>query len=454
MSDITTLAAELETIRTEIVELDAVAEPTDEQKARAAELVTLWDAKKPEHDALVERAAKIEAIRAAALEPKNVEPAFHAPAVHVRNDPFENLDRVRAGYVDRSEMRDRAYSAIENIRQDGMTDAHRERATELARDPMIARHILLTGSPEYRDQFDRWISDPLNYRGTAMTLTDANGGYLVPFTLDPTIILTNDGSDNPFRAVARIESTATDTWNGVTSAGVDAEWLAEATQAAEAGPTTGNVQITPAKAFAEITASYEILQDSNFAQQLPRLIADAKDRLEAAAFATGASAPKGVVTAVTAVTASRVSPTTGGAFTSASIADVYKVINALPARHRARSSWVANFATFNIIRQMDSSGGSSFWSNFAGPTVPETLLGLPVLASSSMVATVTTGTNILLAGDFSEYIIVDRVGVSLSYDANVRSSANMRHTGQGQFTAFWRTGADVGSVNAFRVLVL
>jgi HK97 family phage major capsid protein len=115
---------------------------------------------------------------------------------------------------------------------------------------------------------------------------------------------------------------------------------------------------------------------------------------------------------------------------------------------------VSNFAVQSTIRQMDTAGGSSFWANFAGPLMPERLLGLPIYASSTMTSTVTTGSNILLAGDFSEYIIVDRVGMSMSYDPNVRSSANMRHTGQGQFTAFWRTGADVGSVNAFRLLQL
>lgn len=454
MSDkITVLAAELEAIRAEIVELDAVEEPTEEQAARAEQLLKDWDDKKSAHDAAVERAARVEAVRQAALNPRNVEPAFHAPEVIVRKDPFDNLEGVRSGYVSREDLRGRALNAIDAMRD--VPDDYRQRAAELARDPGIARHMLLTGSPEYREDFSRWLADPVHYRGTAMTLTDANGGYMVPFVLDPTIVLTNSGSDNPFRQISRVETTSADTWNGVTSAGVDAQWLAEATEAAEAGPTFGAISITPAKAFAEITATYEVLQDSNFEAQLPRLLADAKNRLEGAAFAvgSGSGAPKGVVTAVTAVTASRVSPTTGGAFTTASIADVFTVINGLPPRHRARSSWIANFATFNIIRRMDSSGGSAFWANLAGPTTPEELLGLPVYAASSMVSTVTTGSNILLAGDFSEFIIVDRVGMSVSYDPNVRG-ASYRHTGQGQFTAFWRVGSDVGNVDAFRVLKL
>ena len=451
------LAGQMETIRARLLELDAIDEPTEEQVEQARAALDEFTTLEEQHRAAVAHEERIEQVRSYAIShPEVREAGSPSPDVFVRTrrDPFEGLDGVRAGLVPPSDLRARAQDAIEGLRSEYFTDEQRERASYLARDPHIARHILLTGSEEYRSDFERWMSDPVSFRGTALTLTDANGGYLVPFTLDPTVILTNSGSDNPFRRVARVEQTATDNWNGVTSAGVDAQWLAEATEAAEAGPTFGNIQITPAKAFAEITASYEVLQDSNFAAQLPRLLADAKDRLEEAAFATGATAPQGVVTAVTAVTASRVSPTTAGTFTSASIADVYKVINGLPPRHRDRSTWIANFTTINTIRQMDTAGGSSFWTNFAGPLMPERLLGLPIYASSTMTATVTTGSNLILAGDMSEFIIVDRVGMSMSYDPNVRSSANMRHTGQGQFTAFWRTGSGVGSVNAFRVLKL
>lgn len=73
----------------------------------------------------------------------------------------------------------------------------------------------------------------------AMSLTDANGGFLVPFTLDPAILLTSDGSFNPLRQISRVVQTVTDQWQGVTSAGVTAEWLAEAAEAADASPGPG-----------------------------------------------------------------------------------------------------------------------------------------------------------------------------------------------------------------------
>jgi HK97 family phage major capsid protein len=451
------LRAALEALRSEIDELDALEDPTEEQTARFGEAIEEFKAKKADYDAEVARAAEVDAIRSIAMEPTSKrESGFGVPEVITRTkrDPFENLDGIRSGLVSREDIVARALNAIEDA-PEHMADAMRERATELAQgDALIARHILLTGSPEYHAAFRAFLRNPHDMAARAsMSLTDANGGYLVPFTLDPTIVLTNDGTANPFRQISRIETTATDTWNGVTSAGVTAEWLGEGSQAADASPTTGNIQITPVKGFASVNASFELVADSSIAAQLPRLFQDAKDRLEGTAFATGAggtTAPMGIVTAVAAVTASRVAATTTGALTAAT--DVYRLIEAVPPRHRSAASWVGNYAILNKIRQFDVYGGSSFWANL-GADVPPQLLGRPVYESSAMASAVTTGSNVLIAGDFSEFIIVDRVGMSIKYDDNVKG-ANQRPTGEVQWAAFWRVGSGVANANAFRVLQL
>src|SRR6185312_3878323 len=154
----------------------------------------------------------------------------------------------------------------------------------------------------------------------ALSLTNANGGYLLPFVLDPTIILTNSGSANPWRRISNIKQTTSNTWNGVNSAGVTAAWLAEAGVAADATPTVGNIVVTPQKAAALVFGSYEMLEDTDFGQQLPRLLADAKDRLEEAAFATGSGSgqPQGVVNGATTVV-------TTATTTVIALADVYAV---------------------------------------------------------------------------------------------------------------------------------
>src|SRR5258706_15591412 len=95
----------------------------------------------------------------------------------------------------------------------------------------------------------------------ALSLTNANGGYLVPFTLDPTIILTNAGSANPYRQISNVKRTATNTWNGVPSTGMNAAWLAEAGVGADASPTLSNIAITPQKGSAWGFGSFENLED-------------------------------------------------------------------------------------------------------------------------------------------------------------------------------------------------
>src|SRR5207302_1890286 len=60
------------------------------------------------------------------------------------------------------------------------------------------------------------------------------GGFLVPPSLDPTVILTNAGTINSWRQLADVKQTATQTRKGVSSAGVTAEWTAEAAEAAGA----------------------------------------------------------------------------------------------------------------------------------------------------------------------------------------------------------------------------
>ena len=175
--------------------------------------------------------------------------------------------------------------------------------------------------------------------------------------------MTNAGSANPFRQIATIKTIATDTWNGVTSAGVTAEWTAEGVEAADASPTFAQPVITPKKADAWVFGSYEVLADSGFASELGRLLADAKDRLEAAAFATantGATIPRGVVAAVAAVTASIVTSAATGAF---AIGDIYNTSDALRPRDAAQATWVANKKIYSLARRFDTSGGSSFWAN-------------------------------------------------------------------------------------------
>ena len=449
------------------------------QRAIVAELATIDKLEDPqaddvawqgtiiaEHDDLDElaaplrkRAADLQRVRSAHADPANREGPQRTPELITSNviseDPFRDLDRVRHGLVPPGEVRGRALDAIEGVSKRGLLlHDFAENATRMAQDQFggqskVAQHILQTGSDEYRENFERYMQDPENYSArAALSLTLANGGYLLPFILDPTIILTNSSSANPWRRISNVKQTTSNTWNGVNSAGVNAAWLAEGTIVTDSTPTVANIVVTPGKAAAWVFGSYEVLEDTDFGQQLPSLLADAKDRLEEAAFATGSGSgqPQGVVNGATTVV------TTATTLTIA-VGDVYAVQGALPPRFRNApgAAWVANVANINAFRQLDTAGGASFWTNL-GKGQPETLLGAPIYESTTMSATKSVGSLEAIFGDFGQYIIVDRVGVSMIYEPLVKGTGGILPAGQAGWFMFWRVGAQLSTVNGFRVM--
>lgn len=423
-------------------------------------LVQRWEQLDTKAKPLIERMEKVKGITRTAADPANLEGPEAtrynggSPDLLVRTnrDPYDNNDAVRGRVVTRSELLSRALDSVElEAKRGNLAHDFAEAATEKVQgNPGIARHLLMTGSEEYQENFRAYVEDPQgNAQRAALSLTLANGGYLLPYVLDPTIILTNTGSANPWRRISNVKQTTSNTWNGVTSAGVNAAWLAEGTIVTDGTPTVGNVAITPQKASAWVFGSYEVLEDTDFGQQLPRLLADAKDRLEEAAFATGAGSggvPQGVITGATTVV------TTATTLTIA-VGDVYATQGALPPRFRNAPgcAWAANVAIINSFRQLDTAGGASFWTNL-GKGQPETLLGAPIYESTTMSGTKAVGSLEAVFGDFGQFFIVDRVGVSLIYEPLVKGTGGILPAGQAGWFMFWRTGSQVAVPNAFRVM--
>lgn len=450
-------------IRSELAAISAIPDPAADDLSWQTTLIAEYD----DLDELVvplrKRARDLERVMHAAADPAKVETTAvdnRTPDLITRNvigaDPFRDLDRVRKNMVEPGEVRGRALDAIEmasrrgDLIQDYAECATRMTQAQFTGQSKVAQHILETGSPEYLDEFRNYIRDPQAHSNrAALSLTLANGGYLLPFVLDPSIILTNASSANPWRRISRVVQTTSNTWNGVNSAGVNAAMIGEGTVVADATPTVSNIVITPQKANAWIFGSYEVLEDTDFGQQLPVLLADAKDRLEEAQFATGTGTPpqvQGVIPAATIVV------TTATTLVVA-VGDVYATQQVLPPRFRnaPNAAWVANVAQINRFRQLDTAGGSSFWTNL-GKGQPATLLGAPIYESTTMDASVSVGALEAIYGDFSQFIICDRVGVSMIYEPLVKDTATGRPTGQAGWFMFWRFGSQISTTNAFRVM--
>jgi len=431
--------AEMARIKSELQRMEDDDSVTEESDGDLRDtLVARWKKLDEECKPIVARMQEIQAITRTADLPGATEPGtdqgprWGTPDLVIRNnrDPYEGLEAVRYHKADadhlllsRSEIRERAFDAIElEAKRNNLVHDFAEEATRKAADNMgVQEHILLTGSEEYQVAFRAYMENPQGMaQRTALSLTSANGGYLLPFVLDPTIVLTNTGSANPYRRISAVKQTTSNTWNGVTSAGVNAAWLAEGTMVTDGSPTVGNIVVTPQKAAAWVFGSYEVLEDTDFGQQLPRLLADAKDRLEESAFqgGSGSGQPFGVTVGATTVY------TTATTLVVA-IGDVYGTQAALTPRFRNAPgcAWVANVAIINKFRQLDTAGGASFWTNL-GKGQPETLLGAPIYESTSMASTLTSGNLLAVFGDFGQFYIVDRVGVSLIYEPLVKGTSS------------------------------
>ena len=364
-----------------------------------------------------------------------------------------------------ADIRERALSAIE--RMPFATDKVRAASTGIIEtfddgDSRISRLCLATSSPEYIRAWSKVAAG----RGhmvspeeraaleRAMSLTDSAGGYLVPFQLDPTVIITANGSRNEIRQIARTVVAIGDTWNGVSSGAVSWSWDPEATEVSDDSTTFGQPTIPIYKAAGFVPISIEALQDeANVTAEVARLLAFGRDVLEAAAFATGTGSnqPTGIITALVASSPTVVvNSATADTFASA---DVYALDTALPARYRANSSWLANRAIYNRVRNFDTQGGAQMWERI-GADVPAQLLGRSTYESEDMDGVLNAGAEnyFLVYGDFSNYVIADRIGMTVEFIPHLFGTSNGRPKGQRGWYAYYRVGADSVNDGAFRLL--
>jgi HK97 family phage major capsid protein len=429
-----------------------------------------------ELDALGERGRKIEAIRQAAMDPRNIEAGSQGrDGVHFSaTRAWDGYDmRGSIGALDSDDgLRGRALIACAEM--DGLEPASRSKLTEMVEKDKgsgEARAVLALGNPAYRAAWESWVIDPMS---AAMRLTpeqsaawrdvsayrsamgEGNSGALLPLVLDPAVVLTNNGSTSSIRNYAKIRTTATNQYRAVTSAGTTAEFKVEGAQAADASPSVAPVDIAVYFADQSLTVSYELLADTDLGSQLAELVADGFKVQEDAVFisGSGSGAPYGALTRITATTASRVGPTTASTFNTASVADIFKVRDALPQRFRGPSTaWVSNIAVQSVIQQMgaNSAASGALWANILEGSLP-TLLGFPSLEATSMTGTIGAAANILMLVDWSRYCIVDRIGTTI--DVGRVLGANGRSIASNEVFAYRRYGADLLDFNAGRVLKL
>ncbi len=344
---------------------------------------------------------------------------------------------------------------------------------------LTARYIAACGNPDYFTAFGKMLGDPVmgHNRFTpaetaAMTEMSAaqdavrimgsvgttSTGFPLPLTVDPSIVITGTGAGalNPVRDVADVVTIGTHDWVGVTADSVTAHYVQEGTEATDDTPALIGPRISSQQGRAFVPFTIEAGQDwDTLSNQLQKLIADAKNTLDATKFllGSGTNEPSGILNigALNGLTTTqRVQTLTVATY---AVGDPWLLKAAIPPRFIGDCTFAAAPATWDTTYQFVAQGSTTAARQFSDGDRGGDFLGRPKLEWSTMATGSTTGTKLIIGGNFKGYKIVDRLaGITVEVIPHLFSTANARPIGTRGLYAYWRCGAGVISPNHFRYL--
>ena len=463
MSKIDELAVSVEELRSRIVDLSERDEITPEEDAELDAALTEHEARKAEYDALVERQARVSAARDAVVERAA---GYDAPQMMKRTET-----QIDVSTASRQQVRDAALAIID---RDGSNLPARngDHVDMLVRSrngncdgTQIAKRLVLTENDAYRSAFMKGVmhQSPAFTSDEARALdeframsegSDGAGGYGIPVLIDPSIILTSGAAAAPVLDLARVVTVTTDEWKGVASTGMSWSYDAEAAEVSDDSPTLTqpNIPVYTARGF--IPYSIEVGDDyPAFAAEMRRLLDAGYIDLVAQQTITGSgsSQPTGIFTALDANTNVEVVVTTDGAFGAVDVLAAWK---SLPERYRANATWIMNTDVENEIRTFAAGADSAYYTVDLSAGGIGTLFGRPIRTTDyAPEFTGTTGAaNILVVGDFSNFVVAQRAGMSVELIPHLFGTSNGRPTGQRGWFATARHGFDSVNDLGFRLL--
>lgn len=392
-----------------------------------------------------------------------------------------NVDYRQMGDPDTHEAWiSRASKILDDKRiQRHLTEYQRERMDQVLRTSngdtdgeLIAAFLVATSNPHYRSAFQKAATGispafspeearsvrEVNQLKRAMSIgTPAAGGYAVPVIIDPTIILTAQGSDNPILRRARVETITVDTWKGLASAGVTWKMGAEASASTDNSPSMSQPTVDTSRADGFIPFSIEVGQDwPGFAERMSEMLGSGYDELQADKLTqgTGADNPIGILSRLAAQTSPVVKTSVATAGTIVPN-DIYSMWARLPQRHRRRSgslAWMSSTVTQNAVRQLGTLD-PNFTVNMTAEGIGE-LLGAPYDMNDYFqdFASGTGTQNWGVVGNWQGFLVAQRAGMNIEFIPMLFDVTNNRPTGQRGWFAWARFGSDVVDPTAFQLL--
>lgn len=464
MSKLAELRTQLDAVEAELVILSEKEVLDDAEEARWDELLIERDVIKPEVDKLEARAALADEVKNRTRRTLKGVPEFQRERDEVYTTALSRLDDkvVRSAALRILEDRDESAVPLRTHQVD--------QVDHLVRSNMdIARRLVVTEHPDYKSAWHKVLMDPQGdhyltdaeraalrryYEYRAQSSTSGAGGLAVPILIDPSVILTNQESDNPFLRLCTVIDVNTNVWKGVNAAGMTWSFDTEASAVSDDAITITQpvVGIYMARGF--IPYSYEIGEDwPGFQSEMARVLAAGYDELLLSEFTTGAGTggPTGVITAADASTGVEVASTTDGQFGQE---DIYKVWKALPQKYRRNASWMMSVDVMNRVRAFGTADAWHAQTVQLPVGAIDALFGKPVYENDHFpdFSSTTGASNRLMLGDFSCYTIARRRGMEVELVPQIFDVTDNRPTGQRGWFATARIGGNFNNLAGVRLL--
>lgn len=446
-------------------------DPTAEERAQFEADVAEFEAAGPEIERMQGELAQL--VKIAEAPERALEPAS-GPTMIVRGKQSGSMD-LGNEFRSPEEVRSLALAAaerdmveVEDWQRDNLAGQLRKYDSP---DGKLSRHVLAHSRPEYRSAFAKLMTAsvrgiPARLTDTehqavefarAVTITSGSAGTAIPTPLDPTLILTgaHNGFGNVWRQICRNVQTMSNTWNGVSTAGITVGYGAEAEEASDNSPTTTAIAMTLYRGRGLVPFSIESEQDwSGMQSEMMNLFQVAKDDNDDSVFsaisAAAANTPSGFpYLLVTNFSGQIVTSAGTDAF---AVADLHTLRFTLPRRFRNSAAWLGGALTYGKIRQFTDATG--LWSPSIADGEPERLLSHNWYESPGIDQTFGSGENyILFFGDFAQaFIIGDRLGTTVELIPHLVGGSNNFPTGERGLFMNWRTGTQIGNQSAVQAL--
>jgi HK97 family phage major capsid protein len=273
--------------------------------------------------------------------------------------------------------------------------------------------------------------------------TDNEGGYFVPEDFRTQVIHNTGVPGGVHRPACTVITTSLKDGYLPTLASVSWAAIAEEAAYGDNTPTVGQVTFTIRKAGGTVKVSNELLEDSavNLPALLSQIFGEAQGRYEDQQLieGDGSGEAEGLRTSAT-------DGTDTDSTSAVSIADIMTWYYDLPAQFRANASISTTSSFMQQVNTLDVT--SSKGSLTAAPS--DALLGRPTLLFDGTgwdnAAAIATNEEVGCIGDFSNYYLIDRIGMSMRRDDSIYVAND-----QVGFFARSRYDGRVGLADAFRI---